>query len=154
MTKVTIINPEAVLKELSSEEKIALLSGDDMWHTVAVPRLGVPRVRCSDGPNGVRGTAWTNGAPASCFPSSTGLGASMDVDLVRRIGEALGEECRARGVHCLLGPTTNCQRHPCGGRGFESFSEDPHLCGHIALAWIEGVQSKKVMITPKREYLE
>lgn len=113
----------------------------------------------------------TNGAPASCFPSSTGLGASMDVDLVRRIGEALGEECRARGVHCLLGPTTNCQRHPCGGRGFESFSEgkspspiadfskaqlradrmvcciDPHLCGHIALAWIEGVQSKKVMIS-------
>ncbi|KNX49905.2 beta-glucosidase [Cryptococcus deuterogattii R265] len=149
MTKMAIIDPEAVLKELSSEEKIALLSGDDMWHTVAVPRLGVPRVRCSDGPNGVRGTAWTNGATASCFPSSTGLAASMDVDLARRIGEALGEECRARGVHCLLGPTTNCQRHPCAGRGFESFSEDPHLCGHMALSWIEGVQSKKVMTTPK-----
>lgn len=47
MTKMAIIDPEAVLKELSSEEKIALLSGDDMWHTVAVPRLGVPRVRVS-----------------------------------------------------------------------------------------------------------
>ncbi|WWC87448.1 uncharacterized protein L201_002337 [Kwoniella dendrophila CBS 6074] len=156
MAKFPIIDPEAVLTQLSTEEKIALLSGDDMWHTVPVPRLGVPRVRCSDGPNGVRGTAWTNGAPASCFPSATGLAASMDVDLAKRIGEALGEECRARGVHCLLGPTTNCQRHPCGGRGFESFSEDPYLCGHIALAWIEGVQSKKVMtyfLANEQEYL-
>lgn len=47
MTKMAVIDPEAVLKELSSEEKIVLLSGDDMWHTVAVPRLGVPRVRVS-----------------------------------------------------------------------------------------------------------
>ncbi|WWD20488.1 hypothetical protein CI109_104964 [Kwoniella shandongensis] len=151
MTKLAVIDPEAVLKELTSEEKIALLSGDDMWHTVPVPRLGVPRVR-----NGVRGTAWTNGAPASCFPAATGLAASMDVDLARRIGEALGEECRARGVQCLLGPTTNCQRHPCGGRGFESFSEDPYLCGNIALSWIEGVQSKKVMtyfLANEQEYL-
>ncbi|WVR04181.1 hypothetical protein IAU60_001181 [Kwoniella sp. DSM 27419] len=144
-----MIDPEAILKQLSSEEKISLLSGQDMWHTVPIPRLGVPRVRCSDGPNGVRGTAWTNGKPSSCFPAATGLGASMDVDLVRRVGQALGDECRARGVHVLLGPTTNIQRHPCGGRGFESYSEDPHLSGHIALAWIEGVQSKKVMTTPK-----
>ena len=133
----TIIDPEYVLTQLSSEEKIALLSGDDMWHTVPIPRLGVPRVRvsypsatsgeadeqCSDGPNGVRGTAWTNGAPASCFPAATGLAASFDVDFLYRVGIALGEECRARGVHCLLGPTTNIQRHPCGGRGFESYSE-------------------------------
>lgn len=46
----TVIDPEYVLGQLSSEEKIALLSGDDMWHTVPIPRLGVPRVRCSDGP--------------------------------------------------------------------------------------------------------
>ncbi|WRT65289.1 uncharacterized protein IL334_002232 [Kwoniella shivajii] len=153
MTKSAVIDPETVLQSLSSEEKIALLSGDDMWHTVPVARLGVPRVRCSDGPNGVRGTAWTNGAPASCFTAATGLAASMDLDLARRIGEALGEECRARGVHCLLGPTTNCQRHPCGGRGFESFSEDPYLCGHIALSWIEGVQSKKVMTSNQVDFL-
>jgi hypothetical protein len=92
----------------------------------------------SDGPNGVRGTACeyhplpsgyitegagTNGAASACFPCATGLAASFDVDLGRNVGEALGKECRARGVHCLLGPTTNIQRHPCGGRGFESFSE-------------------------------
>jgi beta-glucosidase len=92
----------------------------------------------SDGPNGVRGTACkyhgmssrsitdgqgTNGAASACFPCATGLAASFDVDLGRSVGEALGKECRARGVHCLLGPTTNIQRHPYGGRGFESFSE-------------------------------
>ena len=95
-------------------------------------------VQMSDGPNGVRGTACkyrhflrssitngpgTNGAASACFPCATGLAASFDVDLGRSAGEALGKECRARGVHCLLGPTTNIQRHPCGGRGFESFSE-------------------------------
>jgi beta-glucosidase len=46
----TIIDPAYVLGQMSIEEKIALLSGDDMWHTVPIPRLGVPRVRCSDGP--------------------------------------------------------------------------------------------------------
>jgi len=73
------------------------------------------------------------------------MGASFDRDLLYRIGEALGDECRARGVHCLLGPTTNIQRHPLGGRGFETYSEDPHLTGHLAVAWINGVQSRKVM---------
>ena len=140
---------ELALSRLSSEEKISLLSGADMWHTVAIPRLNIPQVRCSDGPNGVRGTAWLAGAPASCFPCSSGLGASFDRSLVYQIGETLGEECRARGVHCLLGPTTNIQRHPCYGRGFESFSEDPLLSGQLAKSWIDGVQSKRVMVTPK-----
>jgi beta-glucosidase len=158
-----LLDTEALLGQLSSEEKIRLLSGDDMWHTVPVPRLGIPRVRVSDnkttsacteyikmsdGPNGVRGTAcalqfaWkcyivalpdhagTNGAASACFPCATGLAASFDVRLASKVGKALGRECRARGVHCLLGPTTNIQRHPCGGRGFESFSEgvcDPFI---------------------------
>lgn len=65
----------------------------------------------------------TNGAASACFPCATGLASSFDVDLAAEVGVALGKEARARGVHCLLGPTTNVQRHPCGGRGFESFSE-------------------------------
>jgi hypothetical protein len=43
-----LLDPEALLLQLSSEEKIRLLSGDDMWHTAPVPRLGIPRVRVSD----------------------------------------------------------------------------------------------------------
>ncbi|KAM0750533.1 hypothetical protein T439DRAFT_380431 [Meredithblackwellia eburnea MCA 4105] len=145
----TVIDPEYVLSQLGNDEKALLLSGGDRWHTAAIPRLGVPRVRTSDGPNGVRGIIFLGGTPASCFPAATALGASFDVSLVKRIGEGLGEECRARGVHCLLGPTTNIQRSPLGGRGFESYAEDPYLSGAMGLAWVEGVQSKKVMCTPK-----
>ncbi|KAH8928460.1 glycoside hydrolase family 3 protein [Atractiella rhizophila] len=139
------MDPVALLDQLTTEEKIQVLSGDDNWHLPALPRFNIPRVRTSDGPNGVRGIAWSGGAAASCFPCGTGLGASFDEELMLRVGKALGEECRARGVHCLLGPTINLQRHPGGGRGFESYSEDPFLAGRLAMRWIEGVQSCKVM---------
>lgn len=59
---------EDVLGKLNIEEKIALLSGTDFWHTASVPRLGIPAVRVSDGPNGVRGTKFFNGVPAACLP--------------------------------------------------------------------------------------
>ncbi|KAI5479110.1 beta-glucosidase [Pseudohyphozyma bogoriensis] len=143
------IDPEAILKQLSTDEKVDLLAGVDSWHTFPIPRLGVPKIRVSDGPNGVRGTKFFGGAAASCFPAATAMGASFDTDLVRRVGEALGDECRARGVACLLGPTTNLARNPRGGRGFESYGEDPYLLGVLGKAWVEGVQSRKVMTTPK-----
>ncbi|KAG5648833.1 hypothetical protein DXG03_000182 [Asterophora parasitica] len=106
-------------------------------------------MRFSDGPNGVRGTRFFNGVPSSCFPASTGLGSAFDVDLARKVGEALGDESRAKGCHVLLAPTVNTQRSPLGGRGFESFSEDPHLNGTVAAAYINGLQSKGVAATIK-----
>lgn len=57
-----------VLSQLTVDEKIALISGSDPWHTCSVPRLGIPRIRLTDGPNGVRGTKFFNGVPAACFP--------------------------------------------------------------------------------------
>ncbi|KAF8969399.1 glycoside hydrolase family 3 protein [Flammula alnicola] len=140
---------EAVLTKLTVPQKIKLLSGLGWWHTEPIPEADIPSVRFSDGPNGVRGTRFFNGVPASCFPASTGLGSSFDVDLARRVGEALGDECRAKGTHVLLAPTINTQRSPLGGRGFESFSEDPHLNGTIAAAYVNGLQSKGVSATIK-----
>ena len=92
-----------MLSELTLSDKIALLTGGDFWHTKALPQHGVPGLRMSDGPNGVRGIKFFNGKGASCFPCGTGLAASFDVDLMRRVGEALGDEARAKGVHIILG---------------------------------------------------
>ncbi|TNY19798.1 glycoside hydrolase family 3 protein [Rhodotorula diobovata] len=132
------------LAELSIATKIKLLGGKDFWCFEDSPEDGIPAVRTSDGPNGVRGRNFFNGVPSSCFPSGTGLAASFDRAMMRRVGEALGDECRAKSAHVLLGPTINIQRSPLGGRGFESYSEDPLLSGLLAAEYVNGVQSKGV----------
>ncbi|KAF8165588.1 glycoside hydrolase family 3 protein [Crassisporium funariophilum] len=140
---------KATLAKLSLPEKIRLLTGLGWWQTEPVPAHGVESMRLSDGPNGIRGSQFFNGVPSTCFPASTGLGSSFDIELAQKVGEALGDEARAKSVHVLLAPTVNTQRSPLGGRGFESFAEDPHLNGTIAAAYINGVQSKGVSATIK-----
>ena len=120
---------------------VDLLAGADLWHTAAVG--DVPVIRMSDGPAGVRGTDWAGPASAS-FPCGAALGATFDVDLVRQVGEALGREARSKNVHMVLAPTVNLQRTPIGGRNFECFSEDPIHTAAIAVAYIDGVQSRGV----------
>ncbi|OBT78371.1 hypothetical protein VF21_02125 [Pseudogymnoascus sp. 05NY08] len=143
------IEVEKVLEQLTLEEKVALLSGKDFWHTTNIPRLGIPSLRLSDGPNGVRGTRFFDGVPAACFPCGTGIGATFDTDLLLKIGNLLGEEAKAKGAHVLLGPTINIQRAPIGGRGFESYSEDPFLAGVLAGSYCQGVKEKNVVATLK-----
>jgi beta-glucosidase len=112
---------------------------------VPVPRLNIPSIRLSDGPNGVRGTCFFDAVPSTCLPCGTGLGATFDKDLLRRVGGLLADECRAKGAHMLLGPTINIPRAPLGGRGFESYSEDPYLAGILAGYYCEGVQSRGIV---------
>lgn len=135
------IDPIAVLATLTLEQKVTLLAGFDGWHTIELP--GVPALRCSDGPAGVRGTSWAGPASAS-FPCGTALGATFDPDLVEEVGAALGREARSKGAHVLLAPTVNLHRTPIGGRNFECMSEDPTLTAHIAVAYVKGVQSMGV----------
>ncbi|EFX05617.1 beta-glucosidase [Grosmannia clavigera kw1407] len=143
------IDIDDVLAKLSVPEKVALTSGIDFWHTVSVPRLGVPSIRMSDGPNGVRGTRLFNGIRSSCLPSAVALGASWDVELMEDLGQLLGREAKAKGAHVLLGPTINIQRSPLGGRGFESFSEDAVLSGNLAGHYCKGIRSEKIIPTLK-----
>ncbi|KAI7678295.1 hypothetical protein KC353_g22474, partial [Hortaea werneckii] len=123
---------EHLLTQLTTDEKVALVSGVDFWHTASVPRLGIPAIRTSDGPNGVRGTKFFNGVPAAAFPCGTALAATWDKDLINKGGVLMGQEALAKGAAVILGPTINMQRGPLGGRGFESYSEDPVLAGDMA----------------------
>ena len=138
-------------KQLTLEEKAGLCSGADFWHTKSVERLRIPAVMVSDGPHGLRKQAeeadhlGLNGSvPATCFPTAAGMGASWNRDLIRQVGEALGEECQAENVAVLLGPGANIKRSPLCGRNFEYFSEDPYLSSEMAAHHILGVQSQGV----------
>ncbi|KAL8276554.1 hypothetical protein RQP46_011044 [Phenoliferia psychrophenolica] len=129
----------ATLKKLTLNEKVLLLAGKDNWHTVGIHREGVDvmALRMSDGPNGVRGTKFTSGVPASCFPCGAGLASTWNTKLIEEVGACIGEECHVKSVHVLLGPTCNLARSPLGGRAFEGYGEDPTLSGLIAAAFQE-----------------
>lgn len=118
--------------------------GIDFWHTKALPKHGIPSLRMSDGPNGVRGTKFFNGVPAACFPCGTALGSTFNQALLEEAGRTMGAEAIAKSAHIILGPTINMQRSPLGGRGFESIGEDPFLAGLGAAALVRGIQSQGV----------
>ena len=134
--------------ELTVAEQAALTSGRDSWHTTEVESAGLPTITLTDGPHGVRLQArpedMLKGRPATCFPPAVASASTWDPELLRRMGEALGDECRAMDVAVLLGPGVNLKRSPLGGRNFEYFSEDPVLAGVLAAAWVNGLQSRNV----------
>jgi len=140
---------EKVLEQLTLTEKIGLTAGIDFWHTYPVERLDIPSLRTSDGPNGVRGTKFFNGVPGAVFPNGTGLAATFDKNLLKDAGNLMAIEGKEKGSHVILGPTTNMQRGPNGGRGFESFSEDPYLAGIASASIINGIQDKHIAATIK-----
>ncbi len=140
---------EAAIAQMTLEEKAALCTGATAWSTTPIDRLGVPEMYVTDGPHGVRRAAEANtlisqSLPATCFPTASCLASTWDVDLIREMGQALGEECLALKVDVLLGPGNNMKRTPLCGRNFEYFSEDPYLSGQMASSLINGVQSKGV----------
>ncbi|MFP6639024.1 MAG: glycoside hydrolase family 3 C-terminal domain-containing protein, partial [Myxococcota bacterium] len=142
---------ERLLQELTLDEKASLTAGEDMWSVPGVERLGVPKIRVTDGPNGARGSSLLGlgEATAVCIPCGAALGASWNPELIERVGSMLGEEARTKLARVLLAPTINLHRSPLGGRDFECYSEDPLLSGRIAAAFVRGVQSQGVATTCK-----
>lgn len=133
-----------MVSALTLEQKIRLIGGEDSLFIRSEPAVGFSRLKMSDGPLGVRG--W---GPTTAFTAGIGLAASWDPELARRIGEALGHDARARGVHILLGPGVNIYRAPMAGRNFEYYGEDPYLASRIAVDYIRGVQAQGVVATVK-----
>ncbi|MCP4544187.1 MAG: hypothetical protein GY832_44310 [Chloroflexi bacterium] len=149
MNKNTTVDQRVqdLLSQLALKEKVALLSGRDNWHTVAIQRLGIPSLAMTDGPHGVRanqtGEERVQGT-ATSFPTGISMASSWNPDLIERVGVALAKETRAMGCDILLGPCVNIARTPLAGRNFESYSEDPYLAGRIGVAWVKGLQSRGV----------
>jgi beta-glucosidase len=140
---------EALIHQLTLEEKVSMMAGADVWHTVAVPRLGIPALKMTDGPNGARGDAFRGGVTAAVFPVGIVLAQTWNTALVEQIGVAIAQEAKTKGAQLLLAPTVNIHRSPLGGRNFESYSEDPYLTAQMAVAYISGVQSEGVAAMAK-----
>jgi beta-glucosidase len=135
---------ESLLSKMTVEEKITLIGGVNDFYIRALPRLGLPALRMSDGPLGVHDYGET-----TAYPAGIALAASWDTDLARRVGISMGRDARARGVHFILAPGMNIYRAPMNGRNFEYLGEDPYLGSRMAVPFIEGIQSQGVIATAK-----
>lgn len=131
-----------LLKRMTLEEKIDLLGGTG-FATKPNVRLGIPELRMSDGPVGVR---WNE---STAFPVGIAMAATWDPAQVKKVGGAIGREVKGHGRDVILGPCVNIARIPQGGRNFESFGEDPFLTSRIAVDYIKGVQNEGVAATVK-----
>lgn len=166
--KLRADNINAIIKAMTLEEKVDLIVGARMyyqdpdaaphikesWKVIPgaagrinpVPRVGIPCVVLSDGPAGC-GILPVEGEEnyfRTHFPIETLLASTWDVDLVRNVGQVIGNEAKEYGVDVLLAPAINIHRHPLCGRNFEYFSEDPLLTGKMAVAYVDGVQSNDI----------
>lgn len=136
---------------LCAEELAKLCGGEDFWHSHGVENVEIPALTMSDGPHGLRKQGKDadhlgihDSITAICFPSAGAIASSFDRKLVKEMGDLLGEECRAEGVHILLGPAINIKRTPLCGRNFEYYSEDPYLTGELASQFVRGVENHGV----------
>jgi len=126
---------------LTLEEKVALMAGSASFTLSGVARLGVPPVRVTDGPTGVRSN---EGEAATVFPVGVAMAATWNPDLVREAAGAIAREALALDNRVVLAPTINIVRTPLWGRNFETYSEDPFLAGTLGAAFIEGLQGEGV----------
>jgi beta-glucosidase len=138
-----------LLAELGLEDKVRLLTGADNWSTHPLPVIGLRPMVMSDGPAGVRGRTMDERHPSASLPCPSALGATWDPGLVGELAFALGTEARSKGVDVLLAPTINVMRTPLGGRGFESFGEDPVLIARMAVAYVTGLRRAGVAAAAK-----
>ena len=152
---------DLVLKEMTLDEKIAMLHGVGMptedpltpenapsnrgvGYEVGVPRLGIPGIDMSDAAYGVRSSG-ANGRYSTALPANVAAAASWDLDAAYDYGKLIGSELRAQGYNMSLGGGADITREPRNGRTFEYLGEDPILAGSLVAHLIEGTQSQHVI---------
>ncbi|KLI46475.1 glycoside hydrolase family 3 C-terminal domain-containing protein [Brachyspira hyodysenteriae] len=145
-----------LIKEMTLEEKVSLLSGKDFWSTKAIDRLKIDSVYLTDGPHGVRKQSTESdelslqkSVSSTCFPTACCSACSFDPNIMYEMGEAISKEAKANKVAVVLGPGVNIKRSPLCGRNFEYFSEDPYLAGKMASGWINGLEDNGIQSSLK-----
>ncbi len=137
---------EALIAQMTLDEKLLLCHGRSALTMGGIPRLGIPSITMFDGPQGVR---LEDGRTATALPCGMALAATWDQAAAREFGAVIGRECRGAGGEASLGPGLNLMRTPLNGRNFEYYGEDPVLAGKIAGGYIDGCQGERVAATPK-----
>ena len=135
------------LAQNSSDPNSIIVASQFLSRTQKNVRLGIPELTMSDGPLGAN----AKGA-ASNYGSAINMAATFDDSLIRIVGQEMGAETRVLGYNMLLAPQVNIARVPHGGRTFEAFGEDPFLMSRMTVAFVKGVQSRRV-VTCTKPYL-
>jgi beta-glucosidase len=138
----TKIHSDSLIAVMSKTQEATLCGGNGNMEALA--SSPIPAIYMADGPHGVRG----NGN-ATCFPTCAGLCNTWDTACAYLQGQAKGEEFRALGRNCSLGPAGDLVYHPQGGRASEYYGEDPYLSGRMMAADALGLQSRGVIATIK-----
>lgn len=152
MKNVDEVIIDGIIADLTLEEKISMIHGEGLFQTAAVERLGIPSLKMSDGPMGVRKefslkewiNIYTTDDLVSYLPSNSALAATWNRDLAYETGKVLGAETRGRGKDVILAPGINIKRSPLCGRNFEYMSEDPKLIEEMVVPLIKGIQENDV----------
>ncbi|HTR76750.1 MAG TPA: glycoside hydrolase family 3 C-terminal domain-containing protein, partial [Gemmatimonadaceae bacterium] len=142
---------DQLLRAMTLDEKLGMVHGirdpqslGEAGYLPGVPRLGIPPLRLTDGPAGIRITART-----TAMPAPIALAATFDTSLAFAYGRVTGLEGRARDQDVQLAPMVNIVRVPNAGRNFETLGEDPLLAGMIVASEIRGIQSQGLIATVK-----
>jgi beta-glucosidase len=139
----------ALISQMTLEEKVRMLHGNSSFTSAGIPRLGIPELVMSDGPHGVRtehGRGWGElknvNDSGTYLPVGIALASTWNLALGYDYGKVLGSEAKYRGKDVILGPGINIMRSPLNGRNFEYQSEDPFLISRFTVGYIKGVQSQ------------
>lgn len=141
-----------ILKNMTMDEKLRMISGGDGFVLHGVERLGVPSVIMTDATAGIQlqpKMRHDRISKSVAFPAPVAVAATWNQDLAYDMAEAIGEECNAAGISVLLGPGLNIYRVSQSGRNFEYFGEDPYLVSRMVENYVTGLQNQGVMATLK-----
>ncbi len=140
---------DEIVAQMTNEDKVALCSGKDFWHTKGFEAYDIPEMMMTDGPNGLRkqdGKADELGVnesrPATCYPTAVTAAQTWNRKLLYEEGRAIGEEAKEEQIGVVLGPGVNIKRNPLCGRNFEYYSEDPYVAGELGAAFVAGMQKE------------